>query len=336
MLEVLHALLSINENFSAFLNNGFTVGYNSGWYVNGTPSGSSTQVAWNWNAGDTDGKTYTVTVVSDSGNKYRFDGFGTSAVTLDLAEGGTYIFNMDDSSNATHPFSIGTAANGTVYTSGITYFLDGVSKTYSQYTSGFASATTRRLHITVPASAPVLYYWCSVHSGMGGQINTNSTLGSSNFDGTIQSTVKANLTAGFSIVSYTGNETAGATFGHGLGIIPRVVLVKRRAASEDWIFGVGPILGSGEDIKASQEVGNRAQKELRSKNLHLTKTQENDLIMILGIFQGVGGMAEPFKSAVIRLTDVQACETVRAKIQTWILVKLCLRVFTIPPCWLKN
>ena len=44
---------------------------------------------------------------------------------------------MDDSSNATHPFSIGTAANGTVYTSGITYFLDGVSKTYSEYTSGF-------------------------------------------------------------------------------------------------------------------------------------------------------------------------------------------------------
>ena len=90
---------------------------------------------------------------------------------------------MDDSTNASHPFSIGTAANGTVYTSGITYFLDGVSKTYSEYTSGFASATTRRLHITVPASAPVLYYWCSVHSGMGGQINTNSTLGSSNFDG---------------------------------------------------------------------------------------------------------------------------------------------------------
>ena len=54
----------------------------------------STYVAWNWNAGDTDGKTYTVTVVSDSGNKYRFDGFGTSAVTLDLAEGGTYIFQL--------------------------------------------------------------------------------------------------------------------------------------------------------------------------------------------------------------------------------------------------
>ena len=63
-----------------------------------TNFGTRTYVAWNWNAGDTDGKTYTVKVVSDSGNKYRFDDFGTSAVTLDLAEGGTYTFDQSDSS----------------------------------------------------------------------------------------------------------------------------------------------------------------------------------------------------------------------------------------------
>ena len=33
-------------------------------------------------------------IVSDSGNKYRFDDFGTSAVTLDLAEGSTYVFDQ--------------------------------------------------------------------------------------------------------------------------------------------------------------------------------------------------------------------------------------------------
>ena len=220
-----------------FLSNGVRWNADSG---NCNANGEN-YVLWNWNAGDTDGKTYTVTVVSDSGNKFRFDGFGTSAVTLDLAEGGTYIFNMDDSSNASHPFSIGTAANGTVYTSGITYFLDGVSKTYSEYTSGFAAATTRRLHITVPASAPVLYYWCSAHSGMGGQINTNSTLGSSNFDGNNQSTVKVNATAGFSIVSYTGNGTnnSNVTMGHGLGVAPDAVILKNRDTSpygaKEWV-----------------------------------------------------------------------------------------------------
>ena len=213
-----------------FLSNGFAVS------TAGNLNNPVNYVAWNWNAGDTDGKTYTVKVVSDSGNKYRFDNFGTSAVTLDLAEGGTYIFNMDDASNATHPFSIGTAANGTVYTSGITYFLDGVSKTYSEYTSGFAAATTRRLHITVPASAPVLYYWCSVHSGMGGQINTNSSLGSSNFDGSILSVAKANTTAGFSIVTYTGTSASTATIGHGLGVTPNVIIVRERDDTSQWAY----------------------------------------------------------------------------------------------------
>ena len=214
---------------TAFLSNGFEVG--SGAAVNHS---SSDFVAWNWDGGSTDGKTYAVTVVDDSGNKYRFDGFGTSAVTLDLAEGGTYIFNMDDASNASHPFSIGTAANGTVYTSGITYFLDGVSKTYSEYTSGFAAASTRRLHITVPASAPVLYYWCSAHSGMGGQINTNSHSGSSNFDGAIQTTVKVNASAGFSIATYTGTGS-NTTIGHGLGVAPQAAFFKRRDSSGNWM-----------------------------------------------------------------------------------------------------
>ena len=99
--------------------------------------------------GTSPSKTYTVKVVSDSGNKYRFDDFGTSAVTLDLQEGGTYTFDGSDSSVNSHPFVLGTSS-GTdgSYSTGVTYQLDGVSKTYSQYTSGFASATTRKLIIT--------------------------------------------------------------------------------------------------------------------------------------------------------------------------------------------
>jgi len=222
----------VNGHLNSFTSDGFIIDDPNS---DGLNNNSGTYVGWNWNAGDTDGKTYVVKVHDFSGNnRYIFDDFQTQAVTLDLAEGGTYIFNMDDASNASHPFSIGTAANGTVYTSGITYFLDGVSKTYSEYTSGFSAASTRRLHITVPASAPVLYYWCSVHSGMGGQINTNTTLGSSNFDGTIQSVVKASPTTGFSIVSYEGNNVQGATVGHGLGVAPSVVIVKNRETSYNW------------------------------------------------------------------------------------------------------
>ena len=49
-----------------------------------------------------------------------------------------------------------------------------------------------------------------------------------NTDGSINSSVSANQTAGFSIVSYTGNNTAGATIGHGLGKKPSFILLKER------------------------------------------------------------------------------------------------------------
>ena len=57
---------------------------------------------------------------------------------------------------------------------------------------------------------------------------------SSNSDGSITSSVSANTTAGFSIVSYTGNATSGATIGHGLGAVPSMIIAKRRSAVENW------------------------------------------------------------------------------------------------------
>ena len=53
----------------------------------------------------------------------------------------------------------------------------------------------------------------------------------SNEDGSITSTVSANVDAGFSVIGYTGNETSGATIGHGLGAAPSVVITKSRSSS---------------------------------------------------------------------------------------------------------
>jgi hypothetical protein len=50
-----------------------------------------------------------------------------------------------------------------------------------------------------------------------------------NTSGTITSTVRANTTSGFSIVTYTGTG-ANATVGHGLGVAPAMVIIKGRAA----------------------------------------------------------------------------------------------------------
>jgi hypothetical protein len=55
----------------------------------------------------------------------------------------------------------------------------------------------------------------------------------SNTDGSITSTVSANTTSGFSIVSYTGTGS-NATVGHGLGVVPKMIIVKLRSGAGDW------------------------------------------------------------------------------------------------------
>jgi hypothetical protein len=58
--------------------------------------------------------------------------------------------------------------------------------------------------------------------------------GSSNTDGSITSTVSANTTSGFSIATYTGNNTNAQTIGHGLGVAPKVYIIKRRDSTSAW------------------------------------------------------------------------------------------------------
>jgi len=57
--------------------------------------------------------------------------------------------------------------------------------------------------------------------------------GSSNSDGSITSTVSVNTTAGFSIVKYTGTG-ANATVGHGLGVAPSMIIVKKYNVTGSW------------------------------------------------------------------------------------------------------
>jgi hypothetical protein len=54
-----------------------------------------------------------------------------------------------------------------------------------------------------------------------------------NTSGSISSNVSVNATAGFSIVTYTGTG-ANATVGHGLGVAPKLVIVKSRNNAYGW------------------------------------------------------------------------------------------------------
>ena len=134
--------------------------------------------------------TFTVTVVSTAGgNKYFID--GVQQDTLNLFEGNTYRFDQSDSSNSGHPLRLSTTSNGThgggtEYTTGVT-------------TNGTPGGSGAYTEITVATDAPTLYYYCSVHSGMGGQANTPIVY-------TIQTTTGAPVTT---VVGTTavGNET---------------------------------------------------------------------------------------------------------------------------------
>jgi hypothetical protein len=59
--------------------------------------------------------------------------------------------------------------------------------------------------------------------------------GSTNTAGSITSTVSANTTSGFSVVTYTGTG-ANATVGHGIGVAPSMIIIKNRSTSSyDWM-----------------------------------------------------------------------------------------------------
>ena len=98
---------------------------------------------------------YTVSVASYAGANAFFIQ-GAAKPTLELIEGNTYVFTYP----AGHPFALSTTSDGShgggsEYTTGVTRNVGATTLTY-----------------VVPTGAPTLYYYCTSHSGMGGQFNT--------------------------------------------------------------------------------------------------------------------------------------------------------------------
>ena len=223
-----------DSNTFDLVSGGFNLAGGNGW----TNVTGRNYVAWNWKAGgSTPTKTYKVKVVADStdyghgsgANKYQFfksdgtTGFGTNGVDIDLQEGGTYVFDWSDSSAQGHPLRFSLTNNGTH--GGGSEYTTGVVKDDSAY----------KTTITVASGVANLYYYCQLHSGMGAEVRTNTTHGSTNFDGSILSVSNVNTTSGFSINTYTGNASAGATVGHGLGAVPKWYIVKSRSLTTAWV-----------------------------------------------------------------------------------------------------
>ena len=86
---------------------------------------------------------------------------------------------------------------------------------------GFTVGTDSQAGVNTSSNTYVAWCWKA-----GGTASANT-------DGTLDSSVSANNDAGFSVVTYTGNGTSGATVGHGLSAAPSVIFVKLRETATD-------------------------------------------------------------------------------------------------------
>jgi len=140
-------------------------------------------------------------------------GFQPDWVWIKQRSGATY-HRLYDSSRG---------AGQEVYSNATDAESDGSASQMSAFISdGFSIPTSGGNYTNTNTATYVAWGW-----------KANGGTTSSNTDGDVTSTVQANTTAGFSIVTWTstgGNESIG----HGLGVVPAMFITKNRTAGANW------------------------------------------------------------------------------------------------------
>jgi len=122
----------------------------------------------------------------------------------------------------------------------------------------------------------------------------------------IDSTVQANTTAGFSIVTYTGNGTqSGQTVGHGLGAVPKMIISKDRNASSNvpnwrvYTVGMGNTKYLALDTAAAASVFNDWDNTTPTSSVYsvggaggYTPTNNNNTPYVAYVFADVQGYSK--------------------------------------------
>jgi hypothetical protein len=101
--------------------------------------------------------------------------------------------------------------------------------------------------------------------------------GVSNTAGDIASTVSANTTSGFSIVSWTGTGVS-ASVGHGLGVTPNIIFKKNLGAVTNWVVSTTIIDGSNDFfyLNATNAKGDSGETAPTSTLINLFANDENN------------------------------------------------------------
>ena len=111
---------------------------------------------------------------------------------------------------------------------------------------------------------------------------------SSNSDGGTNTSVSANTTSGFSIVKWTGDGGA-TTLGHGLGAVPKWILVKTLDRTENWVvYHVGNDASAPEDKSIRLDGTNAVQ----DNSTHFNDTAPTSSVFSVGAGAGVNPSGE--------------------------------------------
>jgi len=151
------------------------------------------------------------------------------AVVSNLAFSPDLVWTKDRSVGYQHSLQDtvrGTGASKKLYSS-LTEAENGANSVYGHINSfdanGFTVATgsSGAQHVNASGVTYVGWSWKA-----GGTAVSNTS-------GSITSTVSAGATQGFSVVTWTGSGAA-ATVGHGLGVAPKMVIIKNRTTAASW------------------------------------------------------------------------------------------------------
>lgn len=157
----------------------------------------------------------------------RYNGSGAIATISNAAQGVSMqpdLVWIKSRSAATSHNLFDSLRGATNYISSDTTTVNTVSATSLTAfgSTGFTLGTDAgAIGVNVNAATYIAWQWKA-----GGTSSTNTS-------GSTTSTVNVNLTSDFSVVTYSGT-TANATVGHGLGVAPNMIIIKRRNFTDSW------------------------------------------------------------------------------------------------------